>query len=138
MKRWLAASALVVAFAAGSPVAFAGPPEHFTDSIDYSGSSSCGSFNDLYEGHLDVSGITTFDQNGNPVQDVVHITGWERNWRSDKPSVSFTAKRTFTVLFDYATSTEKDVGMASRPRFRGTAFCSTTSATSSSTTRRSS
>src|SRR6476646_1644366 len=67
--------------------ALAVPPDHHTDSEDYSGATSCGGFNDLYEGHLDSSGITKFDKQGNPVEDVVHITGWERNWRSDRPNV---------------------------------------------------
>jgi hypothetical protein len=100
----LAAAALAVAAAAG-------PPDHFTDTQDYSGSSPCGGFDDMYQGHLDVSGITKFDKQGNPVQDVVHISGWEKNWRSDDPSVSFVAKRQWTVTFDYATGIEKDSGM---------------------------
>ena len=91
--------------------ALAVPPDHHTDSEDYSGSTSCGAFDDLYEGHLDSSGITTFDKQGNPVEDVVHITGWERNWRSDRPSVSYTSRRSFTVRYEYATDTEQDSGM---------------------------
>lgn len=77
---------------------------------DYSGSTSCGSFNDLYRGHLDASIVSKFDKAGNPVQDVVHITGWETNYRSDKPSVSITAHRSFTVIYTYATDSERDVG----------------------------
>ena len=35
---------------------------HFIDSDDYSGTASRGwSFDDLYEGHLDVRGTTTYD-----------------------------------------------------------------------------
>jgi len=90
--------------------ASAAPPDHFTDTDDYSGAASCGTFDDLYEGHLDVRGITTFDKNGNRVRDVVHVSGWERNWRSDDPSVSITAKRNFNVTYTYATDTEKDAG----------------------------
>ena len=44
------------------------------------------------------------------MQDIVHITGWETNSRSDKPSVSITAHRSFTVIYTYATDTERDVG----------------------------
>ena len=44
------------------------------------------------------------------MQDIVHITGWETNYRSDKPSVSITAHRSFTVIYTYATDSERDVG----------------------------
>ena len=113
MRRQLVFAVLVGTLAAGSfaAIAAAVPPDHFTDSADYSGSAPCGTFDNLYQGHLDVSGTTRFDQNGNPVQDVVHISGWERNWRSDRPSVSITAKREFNVTFDYATNIEKDSGI---------------------------
>jgi len=111
----LAASACtLLAFAAG---ATAGPPAHFSDSVSYAwddpgaSATSCGAFDDYYMGHFDVSGITTFDKSGNPVQDVVHITGWETNWRSDESSASYTIKRQFTVQYDYATNTEKDTGI---------------------------
>jgi hypothetical protein len=110
-KRLVVAAAACVAVAlAVVASAMASPPTHHTDSADYSGSSPCGSFDDLYEGHLDVHGITTYDAEGNPVKDVVHISGWERNWRSDDPSVSITAKRNFNVTYVYATDTEKDAG----------------------------
>jgi hypothetical protein len=102
-----ACAAVMLAFVAS---AMASPPTHFTDSDDYSGSVSCGSFDDLFEGHLDVRGITTYDADGNPIKDVVHISGWERNWRSDQPSVSITAKRDFNITYVYATDTEKDAG----------------------------
>lgn len=104
---------LVCVLAAGllTAAALAVPPDHHSDSEDYSGATSCGAFNDLYEGHLDASGITKFDKQGNPVEDVVHISGWERNWRSDRPNVSFTSKRNFTVHYDYATDTESDTGI---------------------------
>ena len=104
---------MVASLAAGLVLvsaATAASPIRFTDSNDYSGSVSCGSFNDMYQGHLDISGITTLDRNGNPVRDVVHVTGWERNWRSDRPSVSMTATRNFTVDFVYATGVESDNG----------------------------
>ncbi len=101
---WAAVTLAVVASAMASP------PLHHTDSDDYSGSTPCGSFNDLYEGHIEAHGITTFDAEGNPVKDVVHISGWERNWRSDDPSVSITGKRNFNVTYVYATDTETDVG----------------------------
>jgi hypothetical protein len=113
MGRRIAAAALLAGLAAAvsAAVALAGPPEHFAYTSDYSGSASCGTFNDVYQGHLEISGITKFDRGGNPVQDVAQVTGWERNWRSDDPSVSFTAKRTFTVIYDYATNAETDLGM---------------------------
>ncbi len=91
--------------------ALAVPPDHHTGFRGLLRRTSCGAFNDLYEGHLDASGITKFDKQGNPVSDVVHITGWERNWRSDRPSVSYTSKRSFTVHYDYATDTESDTGI---------------------------
>ena len=54
---------LVCVLAAGllTAAALAVPPDHHTDSEDYSGGTSCGAFTDMYEGHLDASGITTFD-----------------------------------------------------------------------------
>jgi hypothetical protein len=110
-KRLAIAAVCATALLALTTVAAASPPTHFTDSDDYSGSSACGTFDDLYEGHLEVHGITIYDSEGNPVRDVVHITGWERNWRSDQPSVSITAKRNFNVVYTYATDTEKDVGI---------------------------
>ncbi|MGZ4290514.1 MAG: hypothetical protein ACXVQZ_07845 [Gaiellaceae bacterium] len=117
MRTWLALTVLLGAFATAlAAAAVASPPDHFTDTSDYSTDtgatpSNCGSFDDDYTGHLDVHGITTFDKQGNPVTDVVHISGWEVNWRSDRPSVRFTAKRQWTVVYDYATNTEKDVGI---------------------------
>lgn len=98
------------AFAIPASVALGAPPERFTDVVDYSGSSSCGTFDDMYVGHLEIAGMTTLDAEGNPVRDIVHISGWERNRRSDRPSVSITAKRAFTVVYTYATDTEKNAG----------------------------
>ena len=101
------AGALGLAIVGG---ALAIPPEHHTDFSDYSGVSSCGTFDDVYRGHLDANIVSKFDKAGNPVQDIVHITGWETNYRSDKPSVSITAHRSFTVIYTYATDSERDVG----------------------------
>src|SRR3954447_4308148 len=98
---------VAMAFAA---VAGAVPPVHHTDSEDYSGSASCGTFNDVFVGHVDVSVISTFDKAGNPVKDIVHISGWETNSRSDLPSVTMTAHRSFNVIYTYATDSERDVG----------------------------
>jgi hypothetical protein len=98
------------AFVVAATVALAAPPERFTDVRDYSGSASCGTFDDQFAGHLEIAGTTTLDTEGNPVRDVIHVSGWERNWRSDRPSVSITAKRDFTVIYAYATDTEKHAG----------------------------
>jgi hypothetical protein len=111
MVRWallLVAASVVVLCVAG--VASATPPEHFTDAIDYDGTSHCAGFDDVYSGHLAVNGITTFDSAGSPVRDVVQFRGWETNYRSDDPSVTITGKRNFTVIYDYATDTETDFG----------------------------
>jgi hypothetical protein len=111
VRRSAAFLALVAALGltvVGAAVAV--PPDHHTDSQDYSGASSCGSFDDVYQGHLDASIVSTFDQAGNPVRDIVHITGWEINSRSDMPSVSLTARRNFIVIFDYQTRVERDLG----------------------------
>ena len=111
MIRWsLLLAAVSALFLVGAGAAFAVPPEHHTDSEDYRGSSSCGTFSDVYVGHLDVSAITTFDRAGNPVRDVVHVSGWETNSRSDDPSVSITAKRNWTIVYNYASDTEMDAG----------------------------
>ena len=79
--------------------------------MDYDGSSPCTGFDDDYVGHLGIQGITTYDKAGNPVRDVVHLKGWETNSRSDDPGVSITATRNFTLIFDYASGTETDLGM---------------------------
>lgn len=110
MRLAFVGSVFAAALLSLCPVAFASPPTHFTDSVDYSGSESCGTFDNLFEGHLDIRGITTFDKQGNPVKDVVHLSGWEVNWRSDDPSVAITAKREFNVTYVYATDLEKDAG----------------------------
>ena len=114
----MAAVGVVLALALALAAA-AAPPDHFTDVENYSGADSCGTFNDLYEGHLDVRGITTYDKAGNPVRDVVHLSGWERNWRSDDPAVSITARREFTVVYNYATGTERDLGNIYTQTFGG-------------------
>jgi hypothetical protein len=112
MRRRIAGISLAAMLAAAvfAVAAGANPPDHFANAEDYSGVAPCAGFDNYYEGHLDISGITTFDKQGNPVEDVVHISGWERNWRSDRPQVSITAKRQFNVTFDYATHIEKDSG----------------------------
>ena len=97
--------ALVVAGNAGAV-----PPVHSSESFDYGGSSSCGTFADVYTGHLDIGVTTTLDKAGNPVRDVVHFNGWETNYRSDLPSVSITGHRSFNVIFEYQTGVERDVG----------------------------
>ena len=69
MRKRFGLLTLVGVIAAGllTAAALAIPPDHHTDSEDYSGGASCGAFTDLYEGHLDASGITKFDKQGNPV-----------------------------------------------------------------------
>src|SRR5215212_8028091 len=104
----LVLASAAAAIAAGA--ALGAPPDRFTDVRDYSGSSACGTFDDQFAGHLEIAGTTTLDAEGNPVRDVLHISGWERNWRSDRPAVSITAKRSFTVIYTYASETERDVG----------------------------
>jgi hypothetical protein len=90
--------------------ASAKPPTRFTDSFTYSGSGSCGAFDDVWEGSIEVSGMTTFDKAGNPVADIVHFKRVETNWRSDDPSVSMTGTGSWTSHFDYATETESVTG----------------------------
>ena len=89
MKRLLVSAAA----ACGATLLLAGaasatPPERFTDSFTYSGSASCGGFDDVWEGSIEVSGMTTFDKAGNPVADILHVKRVETNWRSDDPSAS--------------------------------------------------
>ena len=108
------------AFAITASVALGAPPEQFTDVVDYSGSASCGTFNDMAAVTAEIAGVTTFDAEGNPVRDVVHIGNWERNWRSGRPSVSITAKRSFTVIYTYATDTETNAGGDTTSQTAGT------------------
>src|SRR3954468_7394423 len=90
--------------------ASAKPPERFTLPIKYSGSASCGGFDDVWEGSIEVSGMTTFDKAGNPVADIAHVKRVETNWRSDDPSASMTGTGSFTLRYDYATDTEANTG----------------------------
>ena len=99
--------------------ASAKPPERFTDSFPYSGSASCGAFDDVWEGSIELSGMTTFDKAGNPVADIVHIKRVETNWRSDDPSVSMTGTGSFTVKYDYATDTEANLGQVFKQTYPG-------------------
>jgi hypothetical protein len=110
MKKLVSLVLACAAVAVAAGVALGAPPERFTEVVDYSGSASCGTFDDMFAGHLEIAGMTTRDAKGNPVRDVVQIRGWERNWRADRPSVSMTAKRSFTVIYTYATDTEKNAG----------------------------
>ena len=114
----------LTAAACGAALVFAGAalakqPEHFTDSFSYSGSASCGGFDDMYEGSLELSGMTTFDKAGNPVADIVHVKRVERNWRSDDPSASMTATGSYTIHYDYATDTETDTGQIYKQTYPG-------------------
>jgi hypothetical protein len=99
--------------------ASAKPPERFTDSFTYSGSASCGAFNDVWSGSIELFGMTTFDRAGNPVADIMHLKRVETNWRSDDPSVSMTLTGSFTVKYDYATDTEADLGQVYEQTYPG-------------------
>ena len=99
--------------------ASAKPPERFTDSITYSGSASCGGFNDVWEGSIEISGMTTFDKAGTPVADILHLKRVETNWRSDDPSVSMTGTGSWTVHYDYATDTEANTGQIFNQTYPG-------------------
>lgn len=120
MKGLLASAAAACAVAlllAGA--ASAKPPERFTDSFTYSGSASCGAFDDVWEGSTEISGMTTFDQAGNPVADILHIKRVETNWRSDDLSASMTGTGSFTVKYDYATDTEANLGQVFKQTYPG-------------------
>jgi hypothetical protein len=95
------------------------PPERFTDSFPYSGTASCGGFDDVWEGTIEASGMTTFDKAGNPVMDIVHFKRVETNWRSDDPSVSTTGTGSWTIQYDYATDTEANKGQVFKQTYPG-------------------
>ena len=95
------------------------PPERFTDSFTYSGSASCGGFNDVWQGSIEVSGMTTFDKAGDPVADIVHFKRVETNWRSDNPSVSITGTGSGTDHYDYATDTIATTGLVFKQTYPG-------------------
>jgi hypothetical protein len=80
---------------------------------------SCGAFDDVWEGTIELSGMTTFDKAGNPVADIVHFKRVEKNWRSDDPSVSMTATGSWTVHYDYATDTETNTGQVIKQTYPG-------------------
>lgn len=120
MKGFLA----LTAAACGAALLFAAagsakPPDHWTDFGTYSGSTSCGGFNDVYQGSVVSSGMTTYDKAGNPVTDIVHQTRVETNSRSDDPSASITATGSWTVHYDYATGSETDTGQVYKQTFPG-------------------
>ena len=99
--------------------ASAKPPERFTESFPYSGTMSCGAFDDVWEGTIELSGMTTFDKAGNPVADIVHIKRVETNWRSDDPSVSMTGTGSSTDHYDYATDTLSTTGKVFNQTYPG-------------------
>ena len=109
----VAATALLAATTAAAT-----PPDHFTDSVDYSGSAPCAGFTNFYSGHQDVQGITTFDAQGNPVKDVVHIRGSELNWRSGSDD-TYTVHFAFNIVYDYASDTTSDNGMVIKVNYPG-------------------
>src|SRR4029453_12320239 len=120
MKGLLASAAAACGLAlllAGA--ASAKPPERFTDSFTYSGTASCGGFDDVWEGSIEVSGMTTFDKAGNPVADIVHIKRVETNWRSDAPSASMTGMGSFTAKYVYETDHEANLGQVFKQTYPG-------------------
>jgi hypothetical protein len=119
MARLLLVVCGCCAFLVLASVAAAAPPERFHETIPYSGSGSCGAFNDLYAGTLEITGMTTFDKAGNPVKDVVHYTRVERNWRSDNPAVSITSTGNWNEVFDYATDTLSINGQVYKQTYPG-------------------
>jgi hypothetical protein len=98
--------------------ATAAPPEHFTESVDYSNSAPCTGFTNLYSGHQDVRGITTFDAQGNPVMDVVHIQGSELNWRTGSGD-AYTVYFAYNIVYDYASDTTSLNGQVIRVNYPG-------------------
>jgi len=117
--RWLAILMVVVTTALlAATAATAVPPDHFTESDDYSNSAPCTGFTNFYSGHVDVSGITTFDANGNPVMDVVHFRGSELNWRSGNND-RYTVYFAYNVVYDYATDTTSLNGKAITVNYPG-------------------
>ena len=109
----VAATALLAVTTAGAT-----PPDHFTDSTDYSNSAACPGFTNFYSGHQDVRGITTFDAQGNPVMDVVHIRGSEVNTRSGS-SDAYTVYFAFNIVYDYASDTTSNNGQLIRVNYPG-------------------
>jgi hypothetical protein len=112
----LIAVATTALFAAAT--ASAAPPDHFTESVDYSDSASCTGFTNFYSGHQDVHGITTFDKQGNPVMDVVHVQGSELNSRSGT-SDTYTVYFDFTFTYDYAADVSSLKGQVIRVNYAG-------------------
>lgn len=104
MRRLAILMVVVTTAVLAATAATAAPPDHFTDSVDYSGNAPCTGFTNFYSGHFDVKGITTFDTNGDPVMDVVHFHGSELNWRSGN-SDTYTVYFAYTIVFDYASDT---------------------------------
>ena len=78
--------------------------DRWTDSFDYSNSAPCATFTNLWSGHADERGMTTYDKAGNPVKDIVYQTGSELDWRSDTLA-SFSVRWSFTIVYDYASDT---------------------------------
>jgi hypothetical protein len=92
------ASALVLASASSAA------QDRWTDSFDYGSSSPCDNFANLWTGHAEERGMTTYDKSGSPVKDIVHQTGTELDWRSDTLA-SFSVSWSFTLVYDYARDT---------------------------------
>jgi hypothetical protein len=114
--------AILIAVAAtallAGATARAAPPDLFTDSVDYSGDAPCTGFTNFFSGHQDVQGITTFDLQGNPVMDVVHVQGSELNSRSGT-SDTYTVYFAFTFIYDYAADVSSLKGQIIRVNYPG-------------------
>jgi len=104
MRRLAILMVVVTTALLAATAATAAPPDHFTDSVDYSSSAPCTGFTNFFSGHIDVNGITTFDANGNPVMDIVHQSGSELNWRSGNND-SYIVYFAYNIVYDYASDT---------------------------------
>jgi|tagenome__1003787_1003787.scaffolds.fasta_scaffold20974172_3 hypothetical protein len=85
-----------------SGTASAQRPDVETDSFSYSGSSSCGSFNDNFAGKGTVRDTTFFDPAGNPVREHIRISVRETdvNSRSGK---TIQVHQAYTVVVNLET-----------------------------------
>ena len=104
MRLWIGIASVIGATLLLAASAGATPPDHFTESGTYANSAPCNGFTNFFQGSFRVSGKTMFDANGNPVMDVVHQSGTERNWRSGNND-SYTVYFDYNVVYDYATDT---------------------------------
>jgi hypothetical protein len=100
-------SIVCLLFAVGMLMAWSGTasaqrPDAETDSFSYSGSSSCGSFNDNFAGTGRLRDTTFFDAAGTPIREHIHIRARETDTNS-RSGKSIQIHQAYTIVINLET-----------------------------------